>query len=75
MLYEVITTGKYVVSVLSGHVGGANELTRHVASVLGAEPVITTQSDNSGLWALDLLPSLYHWVAEPCGASMSYNFV
>jgi precorrin-4 C11-methyltransferase len=68
---NVDSTGKYVVSVLSGHVGGANELTRHVASVLGAEPVITTQSDNSGLWALDLLPSLYHWVAEPFGASMN----
>ena len=45
----VDTFGRHVISVLSGHVGGANELTKHVASALGVEPVITTQSDNAGL--------------------------
>ena len=34
--------GKNVISVLSGHVGGANEWTRLVSAVLGANPVITT---------------------------------
>ena len=55
------TTGKQVISVLSGHVGGANELTVSLARLLSAEPVITTQSDNVGLWALDTLPEKYDW--------------
>ncbi|MBR1464424.1 MAG: precorrin-4 C(11)-methyltransferase [Prevotella sp.] len=55
------STGRHVVSVLSGHVGGANELTRKIAEALKAEPVITTQSDNTGLWALDLLAGKYGW--------------
>ena len=53
--------GNHVISVLSGHVGGANELTRRVASALGADPVITTQSDNAGLWALDTLEERFNW--------------
>ena len=53
--------GKNVISVLSGHVGGANEWTRIVASVLGANPVITTLSDNAGLWALDTLSKRFNW--------------
>ena len=51
----VDSMGRHVISVLSGHVGGANDLTQRVASALGAEPIITTQSDNAGLWALDTL--------------------
>lgn len=58
------TTGKQVISVLSGHVGGANELTLSLARLLSAEPVITTQSDNVGLWALDTLPEKYDWALE-----------
>lgn len=53
--------GKNVISVLSGHVGGANEWTRLVSAVLGANPVITTLSDNAGLWALDTLSSRFNW--------------
>ena len=55
------TLGLNVVSVLSGHIGGANELTQTIASVLGANPVITTQSDNAGLWALDTLAERFGW--------------
>ncbi len=57
----VDSMGYHAISVLSGHVGGANELTRRVASALGAEPVITTQSDNAGLWALDTLEERFNW--------------
>ena len=57
----VDSMGHHVISVLSGHVGGANDLTRRVASALGAEPVITTQSDNAGLWALDTLSERFNW--------------
>lgn len=60
---NVDSTGRYVVSVLSGHVGGANDLTCLVASAIGAEPVVTTQSDRIGLWALDTLANTYGWKA------------
>ena len=53
--------GNHVISVLSGHVGGANELTKQIAGALGVDPVITTQSDNAGLWALDTLATKYNW--------------
>ena len=55
------STGKHVISVLSGHVGGANDLTNVVAATLGATPVITTQSDNQGLWALDTFEKRFDW--------------
>lgn len=61
---NIDATGHFVVSVLSGHVGGANMLTRRLARILGAEAVITTQSDNSGLWALDTLGKEYHWKVD-----------
>ena len=68
---NVDSTGAYVLSVLSGHIGGANGLARRVASVIGAEPVITTQSDNAGLWALDTLGATFGWREECKGGSMN----
>ncbi len=53
--------GQNVISVLSGHIGGANELTRDIAALLGAREIITTQSDNAGLWALDTLEQRFDW--------------
>ena len=53
--------GLNVISVLSGHIGGANDLTRHIAAHLGAHEVITTQSDNAGLWPLDTLDKQFNW--------------
>lgn len=61
---NIDATGQFVISVLAGHVGGANALTRRLAGILGAEAVVTTQSDNTGLWALDLLAGKYGWKAE-----------
>ena len=57
----VDVTGRYVIPVLSGHIGGANELARQIALVTGGEAVITTQSDLKGLWALDTLAREYEW--------------
>ena len=59
--------GQNVISVLSGHVGGANELTRSIAATIGAREVITTQSDNAGLWALDTFEQRFGWslASEP----------
>ena len=53
--------GQHVVSVLSGHIGGANDLTREIAGILGAREIITTQSDNTGLWALDTFEQRFDW--------------
>lgn len=53
--------GRYAIPVVSGHVGGANDLARHVASILGAEAVITTRSDNELLWPLDTLGREFGW--------------
>lgn len=53
--------GQNAISVLSGHVGGANELTREIAAIIGAREVVTTQSDNAGLWALDTFEERFDW--------------
>lgn len=57
----VDSLGNHVISVLSGHIGGANDLTKQIASALGVDPIITTQSDNAGLWALDTIYENYDW--------------
>ena len=61
---NIDTTGRYVISVLSGHVGGGNEMTEKIAHTIGAEAVITTQSDNMNLWALDTLDKKFDWHTE-----------
>lgn len=48
-------TGKFVISLLSGHLGGGNELARTVAEIIDAQPVITTATDNNGKLSPDLL--------------------
>lgn len=53
--------GLNAISVLSGHIGGANDLAREVAALIGAREVVTTQSDNAGLWALDTFAERFHW--------------
>ena len=57
----VDSLGLNAISVLSGHVGGANNLTRDIAAMIGAREVITTQSDNAGLWALDTFEARFDW--------------
>jgi cobalamin biosynthesis protein CbiG len=46
--------GKYAVSLISGHIGGANALAKRIADYIGAYAVITTASDVQGKVALDL---------------------
>ncbi|MER6071340.1 precorrin-3B C(17)-methyltransferase [Streptomyces sp. NPDC001817] len=47
--------GRFAVSLVGGHGGGANELAREVGELLGAEPVVTTATDSVGLAGLDTL--------------------
>ena len=47
--------GVYCISLLSGHIGGANAYARIVAEAIGAQAVITTASDVSGKMAVDML--------------------
>ena len=67
------STGKYVIPVLSGHIGGANDLSKELANLLGAEAIITTQSDNTNLWPLDTLGKKYDWtlIAKDSNAAIS----
>ena len=54
--------GENVISVLSGHLGGANELTHEVAAAMGANPIITTASDVQKTIPVDLFGSRFGWV-------------
>ncbi len=55
---------EHVISVLSGHIGGANELTKEVAAILGARPVVTTASDVQQTIAVDLFGKRFGWTWE-----------
>ncbi|MGE7767403.1 cobalt-precorrin 5A hydrolase [Peribacillus sp. NPDC096540] len=54
--------GENVISVLSGHLGGANELTKEVAAALDANPIITTASDVQKTIPVDLFGQRFGWV-------------
>lgn len=47
--------GRFAVSLLSGHLGGGNELAARCAASVGGQPVITTATDSAGLPSLDML--------------------
>lgn len=65
--------GRHVIAVASGHIGGANDLAIDLAHKIGAEPVITTLSDNLDLWALDALAPRFGWTQNfvDCNAAIA----
>ena len=60
----VDASGRFVISLLSGHYGGANNLTRLIADGIGATPVITTASDVMGKQSVDELARALHLKIE-----------
>ena len=54
----------HVISALSGHLGGANELSNELADVLGATPVITTAADVNRTIVVDLVGRDLEWVID-----------
>ena len=54
----------FVISVLSGHIGGANELTHTIAEKVGATPVVTTAADVNKTIAVDMVGREWGWVIE-----------
>lgn len=54
----------FVISVLSGHLGGANELTQIIAQKLNSTPVITTAADVNKTIAVDLVGREFSWKIE-----------
>jgi cobalt-precorrin 5A hydrolase/precorrin-3B C17-methyltransferase len=70
--------GKYAISLLSGHLGGANDSAREIADFLGGEAVITTASDANNmpsidLWARDNDLTLEDWEIVPHIATRFLN--
>ncbi len=69
------STGKYVISLLSGHLGGANELTEKIAKIIGAEPVITTATDNLNIKAPDIIAKENDLVIENLKKGKGYSCI
>ena len=57
--------GRFAVPVLSGHLGGANDLAVRAAGALGGTPVITTATDAAGRPAVEVWARARGWAWEP----------
>ncbi|OHD09673.1 MAG: hypothetical protein A2Y34_15820 [Spirochaetes bacterium GWC1_27_15] len=54
--------GQFVISLLSGHIGGANDVAKDIAQKIGATPVITTASDVQKKISVDMLAKKYNLI-------------
>ncbi|SDG94065.1 cobalt-precorrin 5A hydrolase [Desulfosporosinus hippei DSM 8344] len=57
--------GKFVIPLLSGHLGGANTWAKQISAQIGAVPVITTATDVRGMVAPDEYARRFGWKVEP----------
>ena len=65
--------GKNAISLLSGHIGGANDLTHKIAQIIKANPVITTATDINEVPAIDMLAKENNLFIENPGAIKTVN--
>jgi len=65
--------GRHAISLLSGHLGGANDLAREMASISGGEPVITTATDVAGELSFDSFAKAHHMAIENIGVLKSIS--
>ena len=56
-ILNIDENGKFVISILSGHLGGANKLTLKISDLIGAQAVITTSTDVNNKLGIDVLAS------------------
>ncbi len=65
--------GTFAISLLSGHLGGANELAERCAFISGARPVITTATDANGLPSFDMLARENGWAIDDLSRVKTLN--
>jgi cobalt-precorrin 5A hydrolase len=65
--------GKHVISLISGHLGGANEFSIKIADIIGAEPIITTSTDINNKLGIDSLARKYYLKIEDISKIKNIN--
>ncbi|BBO80489.1 cobalt-precorrin 5A hydrolase [Desulfosarcina ovata] len=65
--------GQFAISLLSGHLGGANALAREVAGITGGQPVVTTATDVNRVAAIDLIAATNRLAIENPAAIKTVN--
>lgn len=65
--------GRYVIPLLSGHIGGANELALNLADAIGATPVITTATDINGKFSVDVWAAKHGLFIDSIGTAKAVS--
>lgn len=63
--------GRFVVPILSGHLGGANAFAERIAGLIDAQPVITTASESLGTLPIDILGRELGWKTDAPKATLT----